>query len=286
MPRTARLSKPAFRSLSSSGRRPLGKLAAEGVQWLVRLRRLWFMLLAALLLSGCVRYDVGINFADQHHGTIVQHIHLSERLTRLNQDLAQAWLTDLEGRSHQIGGHSRHPSSGELVVTIPFHNGADLQQKFNQFFHPTPPDEPDSGADSGADFGAATIGHLPNLESRLQLQESNFLLVLREHLSYDLDLKPLGLLSDDGSVVVSPGSLLDLEFSITTPWGAHSVAVDGALAPSVNQQGKQLIWTLHSGETSHLEAIFWLPSPLGMGTAVIVLLVITGATAKNYLVPR
>ena len=41
------------------------------------------VLLLVSLLGGCVRYDVGIDFRGQHHGTIVQHITLSLSLIHI-----------------------------------------------------------------------------------------------------------------------------------------------------------------------------------------------------------
>ncbi len=42
------------------------------------LRVIWMMVLAVLLLSGCVKYDAGINVENLHSGEIVQHIKLGE----------------------------------------------------------------------------------------------------------------------------------------------------------------------------------------------------------------
>ncbi len=46
-----------------------------------RVKRLFLPLILSLLvlLTGCVRYDVGINFDEQHHGEIVQHIRLAKQ---------------------------------------------------------------------------------------------------------------------------------------------------------------------------------------------------------------
>ena len=41
-----------------------------------RLRVLWLIVVAGLLLSGCVKYDAAVNFESQHRGEIVQHIKL------------------------------------------------------------------------------------------------------------------------------------------------------------------------------------------------------------------
>ena len=44
------------------------------------------VLLTSLLLSGCVKYDVGLNFDNSNSGELVQHIKLGERLTSFSGD--------------------------------------------------------------------------------------------------------------------------------------------------------------------------------------------------------
>ncbi len=105
------------------------------------------------------------------------------------------------------------------------------------------------------------------------------MLIERNRLRYDLDLRSLGVLSSDGNVLISPGSLISLEFRLKTPWGARSVASDKTI-PQLRQEGGELIWQLVPGEVNHLEAVFWLPSPLGIGTLVIVFLVLLGTYLK------
>jgi hypothetical protein len=58
-----------------------------------------------------------------------------------------------------------------------------------------------------------------------------------------------------------------------------------AIGSEVQQQGKQLVWKLKSGAENHLEAVFWVPSPLGIGTVAIVLLVIGGIFLRAQLFP-
>jgi hypothetical protein len=159
------------------------------------------------------------------------------------------------------------------LVRIPFSNGADLEAKFNQFFRAET--EP-SVSDSDAELDS------PKLTSHLMFTESNLLLLERNRLSLDVDLRSLGVLSANGNLLVSPGPLIDLEFSLNTPWGARSVN-------SFNQavrQGNQLTWTLKPGEVNHLEAVFWIPSPLGIGTVAIALLVMGGSFIKSLLEPQ
>jgi len=90
-----------------------------------------------LFLTGCVRYDVGINFPHQHHGEIIQHITLGQRLTSLSQTEATKWLNSIEQRAKLLKGKTDHISEREIIVTIPFSNSQELEEKFNQFFDPS-----------------------------------------------------------------------------------------------------------------------------------------------------
>lgn len=247
--------------------------------WLIahlkKFRILAVLLTASLLLTGCVDYDVGINYYSQTGGEIVQHVRLGDQLTSFSGNVAQEWLKSLEERSRKLGGRSQRLSSQELTLTIPFNNGKDLEKKFNQFFHPV---EPRKVASEGEETSGVA---LPNLQSNLIVKENNLLLVQRNRLVFDLDLTDLSLLSSDGNVLINPGSLLSVQFQLNTPWGARSPVTTHS--PQTEQNGRQLVWTLNTGEKTHLEATFWVPSPLGLGTAGIGLLVASGSLLKAFL---
>ena len=243
-----------------------------------RLRVLWVILLSSLLLSGCVQYDVGVNFKGEHRGAIVQHIKLGEQLTSFSNEQASEWLKSIERRTRQLEGKAKRVSEREMIVTIPFSSGAELESKFNQFFNPVGKKKPRSPASETVD--------LPTFNSQFHLSQGNFFLVQRNQLSYDLDLRSLGVVSTKGNVIVSPSSLLDLQFSLKTPWGArHVEKVENAIQPQVYENGHQLVWTLQPGQVNHIEAVFWLPSPLGVGTLVIALLVLGGFYLKYQSFP-
>ena len=245
-------------------------------QQLRRFRVVWMMLLASLLLSGCVQYDVGINFESPNRGEIVQHIKLDDRLTSLSGASAQQWLETVEQRTRRLGGKIRRNSNQEVTAIIPFSSGADLNTKFNEFLQPS--------TQKGTAKRAEPV--LPEITSDFQLSQSNFLLLLRNRLSYTLDLRSLGVTSANGDLLVSPSSLLDLEFRLNTPWGARSIdTAANAISAERRQQGHELIWTLKPGQINHLEAAFWLPSPLGIGTVVIVFLVLGGWYLKYQSLP-
>jgi len=236
--------------------------------------------LCLLTLTGCVQYDVGVNFDSQTRGAIVQHIKLGERLTSFSSDTVADWLKSVEQRVRLLDGKTKRLSEREVLVTIPFNNGAELEDKFNEFYNPTIAQTAKSRAASPLETD------LPKFESHLRVKQNNLLLVLRNRLSLELDLRSLSLLSSNGSLLLSPGGLLELDFSLNTPWGAKSIeTVAGALVPETYQQGKQLVWKLKPGEVNYLEAIFWIPSPVGIGALIISLFVAAGIALKYKILP-
>ncbi|NJP10716.1 MAG: DUF3153 domain-containing protein [Leptolyngbyaceae cyanobacterium RU_5_1] len=224
------------------------------------------MLMLAVLLSGCVDCDVGIRFDTPNRGEIIQHIQLGERLQSLSGSAVQEWLKLIRQRTRSLGGKVQQTSTQEITVQIPFSSSADLEEKFNQFF--------DSILNPGQ--LATDDATLLPVNSHLTLNHSNFLLVERKQLQYEVDLRSLGVLSSSGDVLVSPAAVISLEFSLTTPWGARHTTRTDAIRPDVYNGGRKLVWTLVPGQQNYLETVFWLPSPLGIGTIGIVLLVIVG----------
>ncbi|MDB9510570.1 DUF3153 domain-containing protein [Kamptonema animale CS-326] len=229
------------------------------------------------MLGGCVNYDVGVNFDSQTHGEIVQHIKLGERLTSFSTETVREWLDSIDRRVRSLQGRTKRLSDSEVTVRIPFNNGAELEEKFNQFFNPVE-DQNDRVANS-------LETDLPKFGCHINVDQNNFVLFLRNRLTLELDLRSLSLLSSSGNVLVSPGQLLGLEFSLRTPWGAKSIeAAANGITPSI-EAGNQLTWKLKPGEINYLEAIFWLPSPVGIGTVIIALLVLAGSYLKYQLLP-
>lgn len=230
-----------------------------------------------VFLTGCVRYEVGINFDDQHHGAIVQHISLSKQLTTLSQAEATQWLNSVEQRAKKLQGKTEHISPQEIAVTIPFSNGQELASKFNQFFHEKSqtPSQPSKSDDLD----------LLQLTSELSFNQSNWLLAERDRLQLNIDLRALGVLSNQGNIIVSPGDLIDLDLILNAPWGARATTTAGFLAPEIGEGGHQLVWHLQPGQINTLEAVFWLPSFLGLGTVAIILLMLAGFYLKYKRFP-
>lgn len=214
------------------------------------------------LLSGCVRYEVGIDLVHQHRGAIVQNIKLGEQLTSFSQSEAEKWLKSLEKRTKKLGGKVKKISEQELQINIPFGNTEELASKFNQFFNP-------NGQNSTEDLENT---NLLELTSEMKVKNSNLLLLERDYIDLTVDLRGLGVLSEQGKLIVSPGSLVDLKLRLNAPWGAKNIISDSTNSPPVSKKAKQLIWQLQPGQINHIEVIFWLPSHLGIGTVIIFIL--------------
>ncbi|MEH1826401.1 MAG: DUF3153 domain-containing protein [Nostoc sp.] len=238
---------------------------------------LWLVLLTSLLLTGCVKYDVGLNFDNSNSGELIQHIKLGERLTSFSGDSVYEWLNSIERRARQLEGKTQRVSQEEIIVTIPFSSGRELQEKFNEFFN-SRANQPSESVQSESD------SELPKIESNVLLEENNFLLLVRNRLIYDLDLRSLSLIASKGNVLANAGSILDLEFSLKTPWGAKNIQLtETAIEPEKN--GNQLVWKLQPGELNHIETVFWLPSPLGIGGLLIILFVSGGLYLRYNFMP-
>lgn len=238
---------------------------------------LWLVVLTSLLLTGCVHYDVGVNFNNSNRGELVQHIKLGERLTSFSGAYVYEWLNSIEHRARQLEGKAKRVSKEEVIVTIPFSNGQELQEKFNEFFN--------SPANQNAEPSQnESESELPKVASNLLIFQNNFLLLVRNRLIYDLDLRSLSLIASKGNVLADTGAILDLQFGLHTPWGARNIQkTETAIQPE--KKGKQLIWQLKPGELNHIEVVFWLPSPLGIGSLLIILFVWGGIYLRYNFMP-
>ncbi|MFQ3617168.1 MAG: DUF3153 domain-containing protein [Cyanobacteriota bacterium] len=243
------------------------------------MRRLLSLLLLCLCLTGCIQYDVGITYDSQTHGELVQRIRLDGQIPAARRSTARAWLEGLEQQARNLGGKVRHPSKQESLITIPFNNGKDLAAKFNRFFNPS--------QEERRQLWGSDLAELPAIGAQLTIRENNLLLVQRNRLTLDLDLRSLAVRGADGRLLVSPGGLLDIDFRLNTPWGLRRV--DGTPAPELDdrrafpKENRQLTWSLQPGELNHLEAVFWVPSPLGLGTVAIAAIVGIGTLIKALL---
>ena len=230
----------------------------------------------ATLLTGCVDSEVGVNFKTPYSGEITQHIKVSDKLGNLAPSDTRQWLNSFEKRSRKLDGRVEKLDSQELLLTIPFGNGAELADKFNQLFESN-------------NIRDATIpkeqADLLELDSQVSIRQSNLVFVERNSLDLAIDLRALKVLTQQDKITIDPNSLADLKFQLTTPWIARSVNDGDNLQPTVDVLNKGLTWQLQPGEINHIQAVFWLPSPIGIGTAIIILLMILGYILKYRRFP-
>ena len=229
-----------------------------------------------LCLTGCVRYDVGLNFDSPYKGKIVQHIKIAQQLTSLDNADIRRWFNSIESQARQFKGKVKKISSEELLITIPFNNGKELTSKFNQLFHSDIP------VTSALDINENT--ELIKLDSFIDLQQSNLLLFERNSLDLVIDLRALNILNSQSKINLDSDRAFDLEFRLNTPLIAYSISEPDNLQP-INNAAKQLTWRLQPGKVNHIQAIFLLPNPIGIGTIIIILLGIAGFYLKYRRFP-
>ncbi|MGL5076579.1 MAG: DUF3153 domain-containing protein [Waterburya sp.] len=234
------------------------------------------VLCLATLLTGCVKYDVGLDFATPYQGKITQHIQVSETLNNLAPSDTKKWLNSLEERSRKLKGSVKRINSQELLLTIPFSNGTELAQKFNQLFQTTI--VPNATIPKGK-------ADLIQLNSQISLHQSNLVLFERNSIDLAIDLRALKVLSNQNKIQIEPDSLANLELQLNTPWITRSVSNSDNLQPINNLLKKGLVWQLHPGEVNHIQAVFWLPSPLGIGAGIIILAMLAGFFLKYRRLP-
>ncbi|MCC0176950.1 DUF3153 domain-containing protein [Waterburya agarophytonicola K14] len=229
------------------------------------------VLCLATLLTGCVDYDVGVKFTTPYQGEITQHIKVSDKLTSLAPGDSRKWLNSIEKRSRQLKGSINKLNSEELLLTIPFGNGAELAQKFNQLFQTSI--VPNATIPQGK-------ADLIQLNSQVSLKQNNLIFVERNTIDLAIDLRALDILTKQDKIAIATDSLADLEFQLDTPWIAYSISDLDYLQPIDSTLKKGLVWQLNPGEINHIKAVFWLPSPVGIGAAIIVLLMLLGFLLK------
>ncbi len=226
-------------------------------------RRRWLTLLACLLLcpllGGCVDYDLGIRFDSQTQGSLSQTLHLNDPLLTLNETGADELFQQFTVSAKALSGKVSKLDENTLQIVLPFHNGAQLVERFNAFY--------------GGDKGGVHLPGLPGISARLGLRQNNYIFALRNHLTYDLQVERA---DQPGDSTLSDMSWLNLDFHLTTPWGLTAAA--GPVAISVTDH--TVTWHLAANQPQHIEATFWVPSPIGIGAGAIALICLLGYYIK------
>jgi hypothetical protein len=215
-------------------------------------------LVSVLLLTGCIQYDLDIQFRDQTHGRIVQRIQWLDALGA-TPEAVRSWQRDLTQRVQGVGGRVRDRGEGQLEVTIPFNNGADLQQRFNDFF-----------GNGNTEPWLSLPGSEP-IAATLAVTQGNWLVAIYTHITLGIDLRSVPVFTESTSALLRQVELLRGQVRFTPP---GQVWDDRAHAP------RNTPWQLHPGEINQIEVHFWVPSPIGLGAGAIALLVAIGYSLK------
>lgn len=222
------------------------------------------LLLSLVLLSGCLHYDLDIQFDSQTHGQLVQRLQWQPG-TLISPSAPDNWLELLKRRTQAVGGTIQAGADSTLTITIPFNNGQDLQDRFNQFFEI---------ATAASPF---TLPDGKPIQAHLSIQQRNRVLAIYNSLSLRIDLTAVPDLKQVGLTILQKTPLLTGEVAVTTPWGLRSLADD----PLFTNQ-----WPLMAGEINQIDAEFWLPSPIGIGALAIAVLVVLGYSLKYGLLSK
>ncbi|NJN05030.1 MAG: DUF3153 domain-containing protein [Leptolyngbyaceae cyanobacterium RM1_1_2] len=206
--------------------------------------------LMAILLSGCFRSAIDIRFESQTQGLVTQQIQLEERFAQLSEAQVQQWFAQVAQQARSLGGSAHQETLQTWQIRLPFNNGADLVEKFNRLM-----------ATEATGLLAEVLGS-NQVRSQLAVKQNNWIFALRNHLTWDLDLRSVKVAQPTGGVL-STLEPLSLRFSLTTPWGLKELTMLPAGLPPRLPEGR----SLQLGQLNHMEAVFWVPSPIGLGAA-------------------
>lgn len=215
------------------------------------LGRLFLIVALSLGLSGCIDYQLGIQFDSQTHGMLIQTLHLDDQFVALNGEARQQWLQTFIKEANLFSGSVLSLDDGRLQVQIDFYNGADLVETFNQLF-----------AETGL---MSQVPGAPPLLAHLELTQQNWGVALLNHLHAEIDLSALKADSAIGN-----GGALDRWRTLNLSFQINSIAE--------NRQ-----WSLQPGRVNTIDTTFWVPSPIGIGALLIGLLCAAGYGARYGL---
>ncbi|NEQ44101.1 MAG: DUF3153 domain-containing protein [Leptolyngbya sp. SIOISBB] len=213
-----------------------------------------------LLLTGCLQYDLDIQFDSQTHGQLQHRLHWRGAEVATNAEWVQG-LQVLRDRTAAVGGTTRFLDEQTLEMTIPFNNGRELETKFNEFFVPQ---------ESATPF--TLLGGEP-VAAQLSLHQNNWFGIIFNHINLRFDLTAVPDLTETRLPLLQGQQLLTGHVQITAPWVR---SLTGELLSSAQ-------WALVPGEINDIEADFWVPSPIGMGAAAIAFFVLIGYALKYWL---
>ena len=170
---------------------------------IVRMTAIMGLVSCCALLTGCVDYNLGIQFESPNAGQLTHRI----RLENYTNPTAQAFLQQVRQQTERVQGSLRSISPQESLVTIPFHTATELEQLFNRFFQ--------------TDRGNASASDLPTVVSNMTIDQGNWLLFEHDRLTFDVDLSAFGLQGTES--FADPGTLFNLTMAVNNrTWDLYS----------------------------------------------------------------
>lgn len=235
--------------------------------------RLWgpvAIAVLALITTGCVDVDFDIRFTEANHGTLVQTLRFDEGWQVWGGATTRDWLDRWADRARAAGGRITDRSDRRLQVEIPFHNGRDLQARVRALGQPLTTEDPSTDGADRATSQSHRADRRPDdpidrlaFPQTFELRQQNWLVAVRNQLHYEVDLRSLAAWGSDRLALVDPDSLLDWQVRLQAP----------RIAPDSQHPGPpdRRSWRLEPGQLNTIDAVFWVPSWLGMGSIAIVL---------------
>ena len=237
------------------------------------IKKICLLITLFICLTGCINYDVGIDFPQANQGHFTQKISLSEQLSNVSEKEGHQWLKNIEKKASQLHGKTKYLSADEILVDIPFYNGQDLVEKFNQFFL--------TSLDNDR-FDDEDISIL-DVSANLSLDQNNVFVIERKKLDLIADLTSLGVSSEEGEIIFSSGDLINLQVNLNLPLGA-TIATNEFAQWEKQEDGIYNI-QLQAGKVNEISATFWVPNYVGLGSIAILLFISLGYFAKYRKLP-
>ena len=214
--------------------------------------------MGVVLLSGCLHYDLEVQFDSQTHGQFVQQLRWRAGTIAPNV-MQEPWFQILADRTEAVGGKLKLLDNDALEIRVPFNNGKDLESRFNLFFNPSEEQAP------------FTLPSGEPIQAELSLRQKNRFVAISNHILLHIDLTAVPNFTDVRSPLLQTAKLLEGRIVLTAPWGVESSM------PEISDEGT---WLLTAGAINQLEADFWIPSPIGIGALAIALLIGLGYSLK------
>lgn len=217
----------------------------------VTLGRALALLLLAVLLTGCLDVDVAVDFKDANHGQLTERITVGG-LSAGDSDILQDWALQVRRQVNPWGGTVRSGAES-LAIAVPFYNTWSLEDRFNQLL--------------ALPGGTSSTVHLA------ATRDLNLIVSQRNRVSLDVDLRSLPPLDLGALQIRRIDRAVAGQLQVSAP---NPITVLAASSPVAATAPNAVSWSIVPHQRNHLELVFWVPSPLGIGAVLLVAAVVAG----------